>query len=314
MAALLAASMTEPSGPATIIVDCASVLGSWKGGPAWAGSAKRSFGGLWRRFAWSHVERFLKTKAHRSKELARAENSLDEWYGNDAADGLARRAAEENSPGKQALAEAAAEWTARKALLRGMATLLASWPSMEELVPEADFTEVPRPEARAAAGALVCPADAHEHCWVGAHRGLVCLRCHAFVASLSAGGTAGPCMQWACLEGMGPKIKAALRLGHDIFRASSWQHPNFVCCVRCGCYTETKFIGLARRCPGLVPGKRGVVRRMVQGRHPQGPGAIGPLYRCRLPTDVAAEAAEVEATGSAAVDVSTPAGGAGSPG
>ena len=114
----------------------------------------------------------------------------------------------------------------------------------------------------------------------GAVGGWVCRRCCRFSAARRLLQLDAACAERVGHEVLGPKARRAISLGHVVYGGSPIEHGAFYACMKCGCYAESRFVGLGRarawRGGSCAPQAR---RMWERGLHPGTGHAIGPLRR-----------------------------------
>jgi hypothetical protein len=251
-----------------IVTDCGSVYKSGTSGADYALNWARPMAGFWVGIRLPDLT-IRKTKAHRSRQQAEQEGDLDDWLGNDLADGLAKEAASFGTP-PAAVAEARQLAFLRRVQFYHM---VASTLSMWQAQPPSGmgFTHKPRKKATTTQHSLV---------WLPFIQKWACRVCQRNFRTKATSSRAdckpiNAASYWQ--KSRGRVIGAAIEAGHTMWVCSYLQQPgSLLFCNVCGCYAQVKAVGLWNQCLGQNHTQRFLLTKFIQqGVHPTSKALLG---------------------------------------
>ena len=261
--------------------DCKQVVDACGGDPRQQLMRGGSHGGRLRSIlqVFGGTMRMDKVKAHRDIAAAEGPEDRIDVFGNNAADEAAKFGAGMHPrPSQHEIREAARSWTLLQDLCKVAAEITAVWPPIRSFLQgQRAGRGGARPgggkAGRTAAGRKGSHPDApiedeHRHCFASFGGRLLCECClvpartwagaHRRTARERCGGRSE--VMWSALT--------SSDLGHTL--AMGVFEGRAVCiCLRCGCFSSAKVLGLGKPCPGKPgPHQRYALSLFKRGRHP----------------------------------------------
>ena len=270
-AILMTDAAAAPGAPGlSVVTDCSSVRAAFLSGPKAATSHRKTYAGLWKDHTGA-VGEVLKTKAHRSVQVAREQGDLDHFRGNDLADEWAKRAARWCGPVDADVAAYKAEYKGRTGMLKAIAAVLAefkqvAWNSLEGVA------RLPKPPKAARPRG---PRTKHQYVWCPERRVFICKLCLHFKRKARHAMDRAPC------TGLPDAIRALAMTprGHRLFVCvGEGTGIPLVFCRACGCYSETNFVNLKKDCLAGRSKQTARLRTILAGRHPTKSWGFIPQY------------------------------------
>ncbi len=278
-------------GELTIKTDYQGILDGLQAGEAATTSARRPNAASWRAF-WRAADgtapRAQKVKAHRSREEAAAEGSLEaitDWTGNKWADTYAKRGAalHTNAEGHKAAEAYEGNFKQLTAIATWIGIALSQWPRMAGGRPANKHWRREAGHRRRARRQVAARSQGHDlthgrdgwHCtvcgrsartWTGTKR-LALSECRGHTATR--------------IRAQGPAPSAHLLWAAEAERSQTGSlAPDVIWCGRCGAYSSAKVYNLARTCRG-VPEKSARTRLAAFniGIHPISRHRLAPPIR-----------------------------------
>ena len=260
--AILMTTSWVPEGSVPIVTDCNSVLAAFQGGSAAADEGGHLTAGIWRQVDRSKISTVTKCKAHVPVELAKQleGEELEVYLGNEMADAEAKKAVRQAEMAPSQKVDLDKELSRQKRILAGAAKLLNLWPRPR-------VWDKARQSTRASVASGASP---HKYAWSATHSRFICSRCqHSKVSIRHAQDRVG-CRPVAGL--IAQLVRLAPKLGHSLWISPSSAPggmSSLAFCNKCGCYAELRAKSLRRPCdPGASSQKTGLIKHLLQGRHP----------------------------------------------
>jgi hypothetical protein len=236
-AAMHVAAQFMPQGPLTVVADCASVIAAARNGREWATEHRRPVAHLWVTMT-PHQLTVEKTKAHRSLGQAREAGDIQAFWGNDAADVYAKKAARLNQLTPDELREHLPRQKSRRIKLRNLRKILG------QCLPAPRQT----PRDRKGPGRKTQDKAARVLGWQpGKDPWACCNRSKNLSTKVKAARGACPGLPAKCLQ----NAEAAEQNGHRIYVCSIIGKPQpFFYCNKCGVHWAIRATGVHKPCQG----------------------------------------------------------------
>ena len=238
------------------VADCNSVVVAAECGPSFSHAPSKTYAGLWK--VNHHPLVVRKTKAHRTQAEALAQDDAADFFGNQAADRLAKEAAVDALPPEVELRAAFNAIAKAMAFYRAVAKMLASFPPARDIWGKLARARCPAKPARREHG------DRHSFVWHLVHNRWVCTVCRRTKLRSRSVVDRTPCSQPA------PRIRQMLVGGHGTHVTFTAPCPggDLFFCRRCGCHATTRPRALLAPCKPLDAHGRYNLGRIADRLHP----------------------------------------------
>ena len=265
-AQMAAARCTQLSRQPHLVVDCSAIVANATK-PWHACYYKNSAAGFWRLIDQARWPAVDKTKAHRTREQAEAENDLTNWTGNDLVDEAAKAIALHNDE-PEVIGRISAFRTKAAAVLKSLVGIVKAYrkPDLPQTL-TARPTETP---------GRTTTADGHRFVDVEGTDQQICKICCLLKHRLEWNDET--CQPHPNIPLLKEQAGKAPLLGHNLRVAVAHpSHCTMIYCTKCGAHATKQARKLAQPCPVLPhqpPNNGQALRSINRGRHPSSKNAL----------------------------------------